>query len=164
MVDILLAANASPLQTSNDGKTAFNYAMSAGRQLIALQIVEAAALHAMDSENSAELLLALKDGAYVNIRNAAGWTPLIFAASRGDVESVKAILNYGGDPNRAENDGWTPLHFAAHGGNEDIVLLLLKAGANVSWKNLDGRTPRELAAAEGFQNIVEMIPEIVSEL
>ena len=86
MVEALLAGNANPLQATVEGGniTAHSEAVEAGRKVVALLIAEASALHAMEEENSAVLLQALADGAFVNIRNGAGWTPLMYAASKGE--------------------------------------------------------------------------------
>lgn len=163
MVEALLAGNASPLITANDGSTAHAKAMESGRQLVALIIAEASALHGIDSDNLESVLESLRQGAYSNIRNNAGWTPLMLAAARGDLDGVREVLNFNPDLNRTENDGWTALHFAASGGHEDIVEMLLKANANPSIRTTDGRTARQLAEAEGFNTVVDIIPDTVDE-
>ena len=98
MVQVLLDGNASPLIKSSDGSTAYSLALAAGRKLVAYMIAEASALHAIESENLPELLESLNNGAYVNIRNPAGWTPLIYATYVGNKEAVKvtndAYLDY----------------------------------------------------------------------
>jgi cytohesin len=164
MVEILLAANASPLPKSSDGITAYSAAEASGRRLVALMIAEATAIHAIETEDTESLLSSLADGAYVNIRNNVGWTPLIYAVVHGDAGAVAQVLKYGADPNRAENDGWTALHFAAMNGQEENVGLLMKAGARSQMRNLKGDTARDLALAEGFQNIADLLPEIEQEL
>ena len=90
MVEILLEGNASPLAVASDGtSTAYSQALASGRKLVAMMIAEAAALHSIESQNMASLLESLSNGAYVNIRNPAGWTPLIYATSIGNQEAVK---------------------------------------------------------------------------
>lgn len=158
MVELLLAANASPLQKDNTGNDAYAAAVSAGRQVVALLVAEAAAIHAIETENSADLVNALTHGAYANIRNGAGWTPMMYAVARGDLDLVKKILKYGPDLNRTENDGWTALHFAASTGNLDIVKLLLEHNADAFVRNVNGKTAREIAQEEKHQAVVDFLP------
>lgn len=160
----MLAANASPLQTATDGASPYTLAEASGRKLVALLVAEAAALHAITDEEPEELMKALRNGAYINIRNPAGWTPLMFAAHSNNAEMVREMIAMDADCNRQENDGWTALHFAAMGGFEGIVKQILDANVDYSIQTSDGRVARDLAAAEKFQNIVDLIPEVHSEL
>lgn len=158
MVELLLAGNANPLQKDNAGNDAYISAVSAGRQLVALLVAESAAIHAIESENSDELLNALTHGAYVNIRNGAGWTPMMYAVAKGDVDLVKKILKYAPDLNRTENDGWTALHFAASTGNLELTKLLLEHNADAFARNTDGKTARDIALEEKHQAVVDLLP------
>lgn len=159
MVELLLGGNASPLIKTADGSTAFTMATSSGRKVVALIIAEGAVLHAMASAQHGEVLDYLKKGAYVDIRNGAGYTPLIFAASVGNLTAVEEITKMGADCNRVENDGWSALHFAAAGGYESIVKVLLKANAAPGIVTNDGRTARSMAEVAGFTKIRDLIPD-----
>ncbi len=163
-MEALLNGNANPLQVAVDGTTAYSSAEQSNRRLVALMIAEASTLHAMAAENMDALMESLHNGGYVDIRNGAGWTPLIFAVSRGDVEAVKEIIKMGSNVNIAENDGWTALHFAAQAGMEEILTILLRADADAGARNTEGLTARKLAEREGFTNIVELLPEDSQEL
>lgn len=160
MVELLLAGNANPLQKANDGTDAYSAAVNAGsgRQLVALLIAESAAIRAIETENTEALISALSRGAYSNIRNGAGWTPMMYAVARGDIDLVKTILKYGPDLNRTENDGWTALHFAAASGNVEIAKLLLANNADPFARNVDGKTAREVAQAENHPEVVDLLP------
>ncbi len=164
MVEVLLAGNASPLQVSLEGSTAYDYAIRSGRQLVALMIAEAAVLHAIDGDNLLGAMENLRHGAYINLRNNAGWTPLMMAVAHGDVQTVREIIDFGADCNRTENDGWTALHFAANSGHLEIVEMLLKANVDHSIRTADGRTARDMAISEGHQEIANLIPEATHEL
>jgi ankyrin repeat protein len=72
----------------------------------------------------------LKHGADVRARSVNGFTPLLFAARDGDIESTRLLLGAGADLNEAAPDGTTPLLAAAHNARTDIVALLLERGAN----------------------------------
>jgi len=163
-VETLLAGNASPLQAAGDGSDAFTWAERAGRKVVSLLIAEAATIHAINNDDLPGVLSSIHRGSYVNIRNAAGWTPLILASARGDVEAVKTLIAAGADPNRTENDSWTALHFAADGGFDKIVDALLAAGARHDIRNHNEKTARELAQDHNFLTIVDKIPDIQSEL
>mmetsp|Transcript_26637 Transcript_26637/g.29029 ORF Transcript_26637/g.29029 Transcript_26637/m.29029 type:complete len:275 (-) Transcript_26637:237-1061(-) len=158
-VELLLAGNASPLQVAADGTDAFKAAERSGRGVIQLLIAEASTLHAINADDLPNVLQSIRRGSYVNIRNGAGWTPLILASARNNVEAVKELLAAGADANRTENDGWTALHFAADAGNDKVVDALLAAGANGAVRNAQGQTARELALSHNFLTIVDKIPE-----
>lgn len=89
-VDIMLRANASPLIKTGDGNTAYSLAMQAGRQVVAATLAEAEVLHGIESEDADVIIDAVRRGAFVNIRNGAGWTPLMLATAqkRPDVVQV----------------------------------------------------------------------------
>lgn len=161
MVELLLSGNASPLLKTSDGSSAFTMATSSGRKVVALIIAEASVLHAMAAYQPEELVDYLRKGAYIDIRNGAGYTPLIFAASIGNSTMVEVITKMGADCNRAENDGWTALHFAAAAGYESIVKVLLKANAAPGITTNDGRSARSMAEVAGFTKIRDLIPDVV---
>ena len=61
-----------------------------------------------------------------------GTTPLISAATAGDVVSVNMLLAVDGiDVNAMDHCGWSPLHHAAAGGYLEVIAALLHAGADV---------------------------------
>jgi ankyrin repeat protein len=71
----------------------------------------------------------LDKGAYVNVRDPEGRTPLTEAAWSGQVEVVKLLLERGANPNARKNDGVSPLSIATGRGYKEIVEMLKKAGA-----------------------------------
>lgn len=71
----------------------------------------------------------LDQGAYVNVRDPEGRTPLTEAVWEGHVEVVKLLLERGAYPNARKNDGTTPLSIATGRGHKEIVEMLKKAGA-----------------------------------
>ncbi|RYG68108.1 ankyrin repeat domain-containing protein [archaeon] len=95
-VDIMLRANASPLIKTGDGSTAYSLAMQAGRQVVAATLAEAEVLHGIESEDADTVVDAVRRGAFVNIRNGAGWTPLMLATAqkRPDIVQVRYIYMY----------------------------------------------------------------------
>ena len=60
-------------------------------------------------------------GVLVGAGSAALLSPVLDAAKRGDVESLKAELRAGADVNAAQGDGFTALHWAAKTGNREVA-------------------------------------------
>jgi ankyrin len=59
-----------------------------------------------------------------------GFTPLLFAARQGDVESAKVLLAAGANVNDTSASGTSALVVAAHSAQRALALLLLDKGAN----------------------------------
>ncbi len=59
-----------------------------------------------------------------------GYTPLLFAARRGDVASARLLVAAGADVDAAAESGTSPLVVAAHGGHGALAAFLLEAGAD----------------------------------
>jgi ankyrin repeat protein len=160
MVELLIAGNASPLLKANDGTTAYTKAVDSGRKVVALLIAESAVLHGIEMGNQSAQIEYLKHGAYVNIRNGAGYTPIIAAASVGNLAAVKELILMGADCNRQENDGWAAIHFAAVRGDELVVKALLEANAAPGIVTEDGRTARSIAETAGHRSILDIVPDV----
>jgi len=58
------------------------------------------------------------------------WTPMMHAIDVREMDSVRALLNVGADPNAAAGDGRTALMMAAGYGYSRITRLLLERGAD----------------------------------
>ena len=69
-----------------------------------------------------------------------GLTPLLFAARDGKVESAKALLDAGADPNLVDPDRHTPLIIALMNGHFDVAGLLIQRGADVNMQDKVGQT------------------------
>ena len=59
-----------------------------------------------------------------------GYTPLLFAARRGDVASARLLVAAGADVDAAAASGTSPLVVAAHSGHGALAAFLLEAGAD----------------------------------
>ncbi len=66
----------------------------------------------------------LKHGADVNASQTGGWTPLHEAASRGDIDMVKLLLQYGAQKRVHNEDGITPLDMAQKGEHKSVIAML----------------------------------------
>jgi len=71
------------------------------------------------------------------------FTDLHFAASTGDLASVRALVLCGIDLDAFDDIGFTALHHAAHKEQLQVILELLSSGANVDAQdeNRIGNTP-----------------------
>ena len=77
-----------------------------------------------------EMHRLLAAGAWVNLRNAQGWTPLHVAAAGGDSAVVSVLLEHGADVHAQSNIGTTPLYNAMRlSGKRTVIDMLLAHGA-----------------------------------
>lgn len=87
--------------------------------------------------------------------NRPGWTALHYAASIGNDDIVKALLDQSAYIDAASPNGTTPIMMAARSGHIYTVKLLLDEGADATLKNALGMTAANLAAQNGHQDIAE---------
>ena len=105
-------------------------------------------LHTIAARGTAvEVQECIAAGADVNEPNRVGYTPLSIAASRGDVDVARALLEQGADVDRTDPNGTTALAAAVLNskGNGEMISLLLEHGANPRKPNNRGQSPLELA-------------------
>jgi len=76
----------------------------------------------------------------VNCRNESGFTPLIIAGYRGQLEVVELLLKHKADVNAKSGEG-TVLMGACFKGNVELAALLIKHHADVNSANDLGTTP-----------------------
>lgn len=112
--------------------------------------------------NQMGILAMLKGGLDPNVRNESGNTPLIIAASLGDVDAVRNFLAYRADPNAANKDGNTPLIYAARYNHPQIIYELMRsysllAPVDVNLRNKRGETALYLAASRGYEEAVKRL-------
>ncbi len=75
-----------------------------------------------------------------------GWPPLMHAVHKNQLESVRALLSAGAEPDLANPDGLTPLMLAAAQGEGAIVEELVASGADPRLKQPGGETALTYAA------------------
>ncbi len=87
-----------------------------------------------------------------------GFSPLHFAAMRGDEKEAKRLLKAGADVNvkHAEFRG-APLQYAASAGKVELVKLLMSHDATVDSVDSNGRTPLMWAAQRGKADVVKVL-------
>jgi hypothetical protein len=89
----------------------------------------------------------------------AGCSTLIRAAEKGEINTVKELLEKGADPEEKDSFGDTALMHAAEKGHPEIVKLLLDKGANVNARSNFGDTPLISAARSGNSATVTILLE-----
>ncbi len=83
---------------------------------------------------------------------------LSLAAMRGDIATLRVLLDEGVDVNAAQGDGTTALHWAASRGDLEMTGVLLDADADVNaLTRLGEMTPLFMAARNGSAAIVEAL-------
>ena len=79
------------------------------------------------------------------------------AASRGDIDGLKAALAAGADPDARDDRGWTALMHAANEGYSLVVPPLLAAKADPDVRAPDGATALFIATVRGHTEIVSLL-------
>jgi uncharacterized protein len=100
----------------------------------------------------------IKQGADVN---KTGWTPLHYAATAGNTQLVKILLEHYAYIDAESPNKTTPLMMAAHYGTPGAVKLLLEEGADVGLKNDLGLSAMDFAQAAKKTDSVEIIAAFI---
>ena len=87
----------------------------------------------------------LQAGTNPDIRDRRGWTPLMYAASKGYKLLVPSLLDARASLDLQAADGATALFLAVLQGHEEIAEMLVRAGADPTIKGPTGRTPIDVA-------------------
>ncbi|MCX6930547.1 MAG: ankyrin repeat domain-containing protein, partial [Verrucomicrobia bacterium] len=103
----------------------------------------------------AELLLARH--ADIEVTNADGCTPLLWAALSTNLPVAEVLVAQKANLNARARDGSTPLNLAALKGSVPVVELLLKAGANANLQDATGFTALNTAAEHGHIEVMRQL-------
>ena len=86
---------------------------------------------AVATGNFKKIMLLLKAGGDLNVRDKDGDTPFHFAVDYFDSEIVSRLLDAGADPRVRDGYDRTPLHGAARANaDSDVIALLVASGAD----------------------------------
>uniref|UniRef100_A0A8C2TJ01 Regulatory factor X associated ankyrin containing protein n=1 Tax=Coturnix japonica TaxID=93934 RepID=A0A8C2TJ01_COTJA len=123
----------------------------------------------------------------VNKPDERGFTPLIWAAAFGEIETVRHLLEWGADPHMLARERESALSLASMGGYTDIVIMLLERNVDINiydWVTLcsdshcllaargadltteadSGYTPMDLAVALGHKKVQQVIENHILKL
>ena len=90
----------------------------------------------------------------------AGCSPTLHVdAYRGNLLSVRKILDHGENVSKTDYRGWTALHYAAEGNQREIVDLLLMKGAEINALGDRGETPLHVATYYCHEEVVKTLLE-----
>jgi ankyrin repeat protein len=111
-------------------------------------------------QDSQGVVALLKEGADANTSfPIVGTRALMVAASHGNMDTVRALLDAGADVNAKDFTGWTALHAAAFNGDPEIVQLLLEHGAVPGKARWYIRSPLGMEEGLGHKEIVPLLKE-----
>jgi ankyrin repeat protein len=141
------------------GQTALMWAISQGYPEIAHLLVNAGA----DVRAKSQMLADVSPKTYlthdglVQVSSEGGFTPLLFAAQQGDLQTAKLLVEAGADVNHATKEDGNSLLLASANGHEDVALYLLNKGADSTIAAGDGSdiTPLHYALRDGMRALLE---------
>ena len=103
-------------------------------------------------------------GAFVNIRNAEGDTPLMFTVKDNHVQCVNELIKARASVNISNQSNDTPLLAAAESGYRKLVERLLEAGADVNHYNRSCYTALIYAARRGNIKMLDTLLKVGADV
>jgi ankyrin repeat protein len=148
-VRLLVAAGADvEARESTRDQTALMWAVAQGHHHVVRELIDAGADVTARSKVRPRLMSneGVFGGAFDSavVENLGDFTPLMFAARRGDVESARLLLASGADINDIAGNNASALVMAIHSGHSPLAEFLLDNGAD---PNADGAGYTALHAA-----------------
>src|SRR5215470_964453 len=167
MIQKLLAAGADPNVALTSGETGLMQAARRGNLDIVQALLTAKANPDAKEKNGGQNALMwavaakpsgmaealLKGGADANAGSKNDFTPMMFAAQQGDVDTIRVLLRAGAKLNGFEAGTVTPLIIAAAMVHVDAVNLLLDNGADPNTADWRGYTPMLLVVRDSHYGI-----------
>jgi len=116
-------------------------------------------VHTLCSKGTLEELKAAVEaqpqGIDITLRNPNGGSTLLQAATYGNVEIMKYLVDQKIDINGSSNGGNTALHAAACMGFYDAAKLLLEGGADRTLVNREGKTASQSAKNDRIRELID---------
>ncbi|KAK2181799.1 hypothetical protein NP493_375g01012 [Ridgeia piscesae] len=141
-VRALLTAGADPA-VIYEGQTAFDVATAPN----VVDVFNYELLQCIAQSNVTRVTQLLSAGVDVNLQDTAVSknTPMHWAASYANSDTVRCLCNMGSDVNAVNADGATPLHDAVHRGSVSVVKELLHSGALTNIAAVTGKYANQTA-------------------
>mmetsp|Transcript_22308 Transcript_22308/g.50445 ORF Transcript_22308/g.50445 Transcript_22308/m.50445 type:complete len:235 (+) Transcript_22308:45-749(+) len=115
--------------------------------------------HACNNNREAVVDILIESKCELNPLDDVGNTPLIYAASRGILNLVNALVAGGADPKATNKNGQTALHKAVIGGHIGIVRRLIELKLDMDQQDKEGNTPVHFAARTGHLMVFKLLLE-----
>ena len=96
-------------------------------------------------------------GAWVNVRNEAGFSPLMISTNKIKLEQFRLLIKYGADPFMLTMEGQSLLHLAVNNNNLQLVQELLQMGFCPDSRDMKGRTARKIAMDLQLKEIIQVL-------
>ena len=123
------AGNVNAREASR-GQTALMWAVAQGHpEVVRLLIEHGADVHARTQSRSLLVSVGGRGDERARELPLGGFTPLLFAARHGGIESARHLLDAGADVNETGPDGASVLVTASFSGHGDLAAFLLERGA-----------------------------------
>jgi ankyrin repeat protein len=115
-----------------------------------------ALIYACCREGNAQSLIEalLSEGASPDLQDAQGWSALIYASQKGNIDTLRLLLTYKATIDQADQQGLTPLMHASQMGHTEAVRLLLEQGAKLEQEDSQGMTALTHACQKGRVDMV----------
>jgi len=161
MIQLLITAGADPNLSLLSGETPLMTCAGRGEiEAVKALLSHGANVNAKELRNSQTAVMwalaekrppivreLISHGADVRARTRRGFTPLMFAAQQGDLESAELLISAGAQLNESTPQDGSALVVAAASGQEKMVMTLLDKGADQNAADADGYTALHHAAS-----------------
>jgi ankyrin repeat protein len=133
--------------------------------LLTAAAVDSPVADAAMQKDEAAVRTLLRQGSDVNASQGDGMTALHWAASHGDLDLARMLIQAGANLRATTRiNGYTPLFLASREGSAPVVSALLEAGADATAVSATGSTPLMLAAASGNVQTTTLLLDAGAEI
>ena len=110
-----------------------------------------------DGRSADELSRIIASGVSVEQRDSSTWSPMEVAASKGNMEAIRVLLDAGARVNAEDGTGKTPLYYAVNANHQEVARYLISRGASLDFSGTtDDWPPAWLQEAYNVERADEM--------